>query len=123
MTGSQEALMLQPLCRPERCAILSAINRPELKQVAGPIKGAGSSVLIKMSTFDSPLLLSNANSRAAMARFIDDARHTLLVQHPKYSDVGILDRLLAARGFHWLPGAKLRPGSPRAAAGDRRSAP
>ena len=43
----------------------------------------------------SPLLLSNANSRVAMARFIDDARHTLLVRHPKRSDMGILDRLPA----------------------------
>ena len=59
---------------------------------------------------DSPLLLSNANSRVAMARFIDDARHTLLVQHPKYSDIGILDRLLAARdrgvSVHVLCGGK-----------------
>ena len=46
---------------------------------------------------DSPLLLSNANARVAMARFIDGARHTLHLQHPKYSDLGILDRLLAAR--------------------------
>ena len=58
----------------------------------------------------SPLLLSNANSRVAMARFIDDARHMLLVQHPKYSDLGILDRLLAARNrgvsIHVLCGGK-----------------
>jgi phosphatidylserine/phosphatidylglycerophosphate/cardiolipin synthase-like enzyme len=44
----------------------------------------------------SPLMLSNSNARHAMAAFIDEARKTLHVQHPKYSDMAILDRLLAA---------------------------
>ncbi len=52
--------------------------------------------------FGSVLLWSDLNARGAMAAFIDDARHSLIVQHPKFSDGAILDRLLAAhaRGVH-----------------------
>ena len=52
--------------------------------------------------FGSVLLWSNANAREAIAAFMDDARHSLIVQHPKFSDGAILDRLLAAhaRGVH-----------------------
>jgi len=48
------------------------------------------------------LLWSNANSRLHMAEFIDGAKHRLDVQHPKFVDAVILDRLLAAaeRGVH-----------------------
>jgi phosphatidylserine/phosphatidylglycerophosphate/cardiolipin synthase-like enzyme len=46
--------------------------------------------------FGSVLLWSNFNARQAIAAFIDDARHSLIVQHPKFSDGAILDRLLAA---------------------------
>ncbi|MBJ8343724.1 phosphatidylserine/phosphatidylglycerophosphate/cardiolipin synthase family protein [Antrihabitans sp. YC2-6] len=48
------------------------------------------------------LLWSNSNSRLHMARFIDSAQHRLDVQHPKYVDAVILERLLAAadRGVH-----------------------
>jgi cardiolipin synthase A/B len=51
---------------------------------------------------DTGLLWSNANSRLRMSRFIDDAKHKLDVQHPKFVDAVILDRLLAAadRGVH-----------------------
>lgn len=42
------------------------------------------------------LLWSNNNSRALMSKFIDAARKTLEVQHPKFVDATILDRLLAA---------------------------
>lgn len=42
------------------------------------------------------LLWSNSNSRYQMARFIDRAEKTLLVQHPKYVDAVILDRIAAA---------------------------
>ncbi|MBV9117399.1 MAG: cardiolipin synthase [Acetobacteraceae bacterium] len=45
----------------------------------------------------SPLLWSNHNARVGMARFIDTAQHTLRVQHPKFVDAVILDRLLEAR--------------------------
>ncbi len=45
----------------------------------------------------SPLVLSNNNARATMAAFIDSAVHTLHVQHPKFSDLAILDRLLDAQ--------------------------
>jgi cardiolipin synthase len=45
----------------------------------------------------SPLALSNWNAREVTAAFIDGARDTLRVQHPKYSDMAILDRLLAAQ--------------------------
>lgn len=42
------------------------------------------------------LLWSNSNSRYHMAHFIDTARHRLDVQHPKYVDAVILDRIAAA---------------------------
>ena len=44
----------------------------------------------------SGLLWSNINSRAAMSRFMDSARHSLDIQHPKFLDTTILDRILAA---------------------------
>lgn len=56
--------------------------------------------------FDPPpgsaLLWSSRNARAGMAALIDAARHLLWVQHPKFSDAAILDRLLMAqdRGVH-----------------------
>jgi phosphatidylserine/phosphatidylglycerophosphate/cardiolipin synthase-like enzyme len=45
---------------------------------------------------ESALLWSNLNAREVMAKFIDDAQHSLTVQHPKFSDGAILDRLLLA---------------------------
>lgn len=42
------------------------------------------------------LLWSNSNSRYQMARFIDRAEKTLLLQHPKYVDAVILDHIAAA---------------------------
>lgn len=45
---------------------------------------------------DAGLLWSNSNSRFQMARFIDRATETLLVQHPKFVDAVILDRLADA---------------------------
>jgi cardiolipin synthase A/B len=42
------------------------------------------------------LLWSNSNSRFEMAQFIDTARHQLDIQHPKYVDAVILDRVVAA---------------------------
>ncbi|HEX5142815.1 MAG TPA: phospholipase D-like domain-containing protein [Mycobacterium sp.] len=42
------------------------------------------------------LLWSNANSRYHMAQFIDSAERHLDIQHPKYVDVAILDRIAAA---------------------------
>ncbi len=44
----------------------------------------------------SGLLWSNNNSRQAMSRFIDSARRTLDIQHPKFVDATILDRVLSA---------------------------
>ena len=44
------------------------------------------------------LLWSNSNSRYQMAQFIDSARERLDIQHPKYVDVAILDRIAAAVG-------------------------
>ena len=44
------------------------------------------------------LLWSNANARAMMSGFIDGARETLDIQHPKFVDATILDRLVQARG-------------------------
>lgn len=58
----------------------------------------------------SGLLWSNSNSRYQMARFIDRATKTLHIQHPKFVDAVILDRLVAAieRGVkvHVLCGGK-----------------
>ena len=50
----------------------------------------------------SGLLWSNHNSRALMSGFIDRAHKTLDVQHPKFVDTTILERLIAAahRGVH-----------------------
>ena len=45
---------------------------------------------------DGALLWSNSNSRNRMARFIDTATTYLHVQHPKFVDAVILDRLVAA---------------------------
>lgn len=45
---------------------------------------------------DAGLLWSNSNSRYQMARFIDKATKTLVVQHPKYVDAVILDHIAAA---------------------------
>ena len=45
---------------------------------------------------DSSLLWSNINSRERTIQFIDGAKKTLDIHHPKLVDVPILDRLLAA---------------------------
>ena len=45
---------------------------------------------------DPGLLWSNANSREHMARFIGTAQQRLDIQHPKYVDAVILDRIAAA---------------------------
>jgi cardiolipin synthase len=44
----------------------------------------------------SSLIWSNRGSRALMCRFIDMARHTLDVQHPKFVDAVVLDRIIQA---------------------------
>jgi phosphatidylserine/phosphatidylglycerophosphate/cardiolipin synthase-like enzyme len=46
---------------------------------------------------DSALLWSNQNSRRTMSAFIDAARHTLDIQHPKFVDATILERIVSAR--------------------------
>jgi phosphatidylserine/phosphatidylglycerophosphate/cardiolipin synthase-like enzyme len=46
---------------------------------------------------DSNLIWSNTNSRLLMSRFIDSARETLDIQHPKFVDATILDRIAHAR--------------------------
>lgn len=45
---------------------------------------------------DAGLLWSNNNSRGLMSKFIDSAKHKLDVQHPKFVDATILDRLVEA---------------------------
>ena len=45
---------------------------------------------------DTPLVWSKGNSRALMAHFIDRAKKDLYVQHPKFVDATILDRLVLA---------------------------
>jgi cardiolipin synthase len=42
------------------------------------------------------LLWSNSNSRYHMAQFIDTAKHRLDIQHPKYVDAVILERIASA---------------------------
>lgn len=42
------------------------------------------------------LLWSNQNSRRRMSAFIDAAKHTLDIQHPKFVDATILDRIVQA---------------------------
>jgi cardiolipin synthase len=44
----------------------------------------------------SAMLWSNAGSRALMCAFVDQAKHTLDVQHPKFVDAVVLDRLMDA---------------------------
>jgi phosphatidylserine/phosphatidylglycerophosphate/cardiolipin synthase-like enzyme len=46
---------------------------------------------------DVGLVWSNAHSRGQMARVIDSARKTLWIQHPKFVDAVILERIVAAR--------------------------
>jgi len=48
------------------------------------------------------LLWSITNARPLMAQFIDQARHSLNVQHPKFVDATIVERMVAAqeRGVH-----------------------
>ncbi len=43
------------------------------------------------------LVWSNAHSRGQMARVIDSAQETLWIQHPKFVDAVILERIMAAR--------------------------
>lgn len=49
---------------------------------------------------DTGLVWSNSGSRLAIARFIDAAKESLLVQHPKFVDAAVLDRIVdaASRG-------------------------
>jgi phosphatidylserine/phosphatidylglycerophosphate/cardiolipin synthase-like enzyme len=42
------------------------------------------------------LLWSNRNSRRNMSAFIDSARHSLDIQHPKFVDATILERITQA---------------------------
>jgi phosphatidylserine/phosphatidylglycerophosphate/cardiolipin synthase-like enzyme len=51
---------------------------------------------------ESALLWSNNNSRRLMSTFIDSAQERLDIQHPKFVDATILDRLVQARsrGVH-----------------------
>ncbi len=46
---------------------------------------------------DSPLLWSPDNARRRMAEFIDGAKHKLDVQHPKFVDTTIIERIAAAQ--------------------------
>jgi phosphatidylserine/phosphatidylglycerophosphate/cardiolipin synthase-like enzyme len=46
---------------------------------------------------ESGLVWSPDNARRLIAHFIDDARHTLDVQHPKFVDATVIDRLAAAQ--------------------------
>jgi cardiolipin synthase len=43
------------------------------------------------------LVWSSAHSRGQMARIIDSAEHTLWIQHPKFVDAVILERIVCAR--------------------------
>ncbi|ABI61627.1 phospholipase D-like domain-containing protein [Granulibacter bethesdensis] len=45
----------------------------------------------------SPLVWSNTSARTAMCAFIDSAQETLWIQHPKFVDATVLDRIVAAQ--------------------------
>ena len=47
-------------------------------------------------TANAGLLWSNKRSREEMAYFIDSAKHTLHIQHPKFVDATLLDRIASA---------------------------
>ena len=53
-------------------------------------------------TEDTGLLWSNHNSRQLMSEFIDRAEETLAIQHPKFVDATVTERIAAAaqRGVH-----------------------
>lgn len=44
----------------------------------------------------SPMIWSEANSRRVSALVVDRARRSLLIQHPKFNDAAMLDRVTAA---------------------------
>ncbi len=46
---------------------------------------------------DSALLWSNWNARIAMSRFLDTAQERIEIQHPKFVDATILERIVQAR--------------------------
>lgn len=46
---------------------------------------------------DTLLIWCNGNGRDRIARFIDDAKHTLFVQNERYQDAIIIERLVRAR--------------------------
>lgn len=46
---------------------------------------------------DTLLIWCNGNGRDRIARFIDDAKHTLFVQNERYQDAVIIERLVRAR--------------------------
>ena len=46
---------------------------------------------------NSSLLLGCCNARKVIANFIDGVQHKLCIQHPKFSDLTIVDRILAAK--------------------------
>jgi cardiolipin synthase len=56
------------------------------------------------------LVWSNRHSRGQLARLIDMAKRSLLIQHPKFVDAVILERIIAARErdvkVHFLCGGK-----------------
>jgi cardiolipin synthase len=56
----------------------------------------------------SALVWSNRGSRTLICHYIDTAKHTLDVQHPKFVDAVVLDRLIQAheRGVRVLCGGK-----------------
>jgi len=51
----------------------------------------------KFAPSNPRLIWSNATSRRGVCDIIDDAKHSLILQHPKFSDVTVLDRLLHAQ--------------------------
>lgn len=46
---------------------------------------------------NSPLAWGNQDARCVLARFVDEVRHELWIQHPKFHDSAILDHVLEAR--------------------------
>ena len=57
---------------------------------------------------DTPLVWSKGNSRHLFARFIDRAKSSLYLQHPKFVDATILDRLVHNAHTIHLKGESMR---------------
>jgi len=71
-------------------------HAPEIQEVIDCFEADWARKLFK-PTNDSHLIWCNENGRERIARFIDDAKHTLFVQNERFQDAVIIERLVRAR--------------------------